>query len=237
MRGLLTAALADPWEALRRVVDDPLHPGGEAATAALLDRAGVGAGTRLLEVGCGAGGALSQVRERGATAVGLDRQPAEGRDDAVRGDMRSLPVGDGCVDVVLAECVLCLSGDLPRSLAEARRVLADGGRLALSDVVVADPVPDLPAVLAEPLCLARPRKRTDLVASVEEAGFAVGDVRSHREDLLAMRDQVDERVDYETALGAMGLRGRQLLEGIEELEAALEEDRIGYVSLVASVDE
>lgn len=234
----LEAALSDPWAALRTVLGEPLHPGGAEATAALLDRAGVGAGTRLLDLGCGAGGALALARDRGATAVGLDRDPATGEGaepHTVRGDFTRLPVADASVDAALAECVLCLSPDLDRSLAECRRVLAPGGRLAVSDVVTEGDPPDLPAALAEPLCLTGDRERARLLARIEAAGFTVRDVRNQRADLLAMRDRAAERVDYERLLPALGERGRRLLDGIHDLEDAIEAGRVGYVSVVADV--
>jgi SAM-dependent methyltransferase len=231
---VLDAAMADPWGTLRTVVGDPLHPGGEDATRALLDRAGVTHGTRLLDVGCGAGGSLALARERGASAVGLDHDPrAPG---TVRGDLAHLPVRDASVDVVLAECVLCLA-DLDRGLAEARRVLDAGGRLALSDVVVEGDLPDLPSGLTEALCLSGARERERLLGCVATAGFSVESVADHREDLLAMRDRARSRVDYAGLLGALGERGRRLRTGIEELEAAVEDGRVGYVSVVATVDQ
>lgn len=231
MPSSLGAAVSDPWDALRAVVGEPLHPGGAEATEELLDRAGVGAGTRLVDVGCGSGLATALARERGATAVGVDRDPGGAR--PVRGDLSHLPVADCSVDVVLTECVLCLSGDISVPLAEARRALDAGGRLALSDLVVEGSVPDLPSGVAEALCLTGTRDRDHLLAGVREAGFEVREVRDHREDLLAMRDRAKARVDYEGLLGAMGERGRDLLDGIERAERAVEEGRIGYVSLVA----
>jgi len=234
MQHLLSGALSNPWGTLRIVLDGPLHPGGTEATGDLLGRAEVGPGTRLLDVGCGAGEAVSLARDRGAHAVGLDPDPGDGVPDAIRGTSTRLPVRTGALDVVLAECALCLSENLPRALEEARRSLDAGGRLALSDVVVEGDLAGLPAPLAGPLCLAGDRRREHLLGSIEHAGFDVGDVRSHREDLLAMRDRVRERVDYERLLGAMGERGREMLDGIRELEAAVEDGRVGYVSLVAT---
>lgn len=245
MRHPVDALLADPWEALRLALGDPLHPGGREATEALLDRADVAAGTRLLDAGCGAGAALDLARGRGARPVGLDRNPVppDGDGDAdgdaarpvtVRGDLSRLPFRDDAVEVVLAECVLCLSPSVDRSLAEFRRVLVPGGRLALSDVVVDGDPPDLPAPLAEALCLTGSRSRAALSDRVARAGFEVGDVRDHRDDLLAMRDRAARRVDYEGLLGALGDRGRALREGVERLERAIESGRVGYVSLVAT---
>jgi SAM-dependent methyltransferase len=230
---LLDAAVSNPWDTLRTVVGDPLHPGGEAATRALLDRAGVDDETRLLDVGCGAGGSLAVARDRGATAVGLDREPRG--PGTVRGDLRRLPFRDGRFDVALAECVLCLA-DVDRGLTEARRVLRPGGRLALSDVVVDGDLPEVPPRAAEALCLAGSRDRAGLLARIERAGFAVDAVDDRREDLLAMRDRAAERVDYEGLLGAFGARGQRLLAAIDALDRAVDDGRIGYVAVVATAD-
>ncbi len=234
MQNPLDAALANPWGALRRVLGDPLHPGGTDATRRLLDRADVGADTRLLDAGCGAGEALELARDRGARAVGLDQDPSGS--GTVRGDLAALPVRGHSVDVVLSECVLCLADDLDAALAESRRVLDPGGRLALSDVVVDGDVPDLPDPVARALCLTGKRERGALLERIEAAGFTVGEVKDHREDLLAMRDQVDDAVDYEGLLGLFGARGDRLLSGIDELETAVEDGRISYVSLVATAE-
>jgi arsenite methyltransferase len=231
MDGLLDAALANPWGTLDTFLDGPLHPGGTEATARLLDRAGVGSGTRVLDVGCGAGHALTVARERGADAVGIDPSPETDR--AIRGDAMALPVRDDCVDVLLAECVLCLT-DLPVALAEAHRVLDDGGRLALSDVVVADDGPAIPDPVAGALCLDGARSRDRLRANLTDAGFEVQSVDDHHDDLLAMRDRVTDRVDYEGLLGLMGERGRRALDAIETVERAVERGEVSYVSVVAA---
>jgi SAM-dependent methyltransferase len=235
MTGLLAALQGDPWGALRLVLGDPLHPGGHEATAALLDRAGVGADTRVLDVGCGAGGALKLARERGADAVGLDRDPTADHEDGVgvvRGDLSALPVRDGAVDAVLGECVLCLAPDLDRALAETRRAVGGDGRLAFSDVTVAGEPPAIPPSLAEVLCLTDRRDREGLVAAVEDAGYEVHDVRSHREDLLAMREEAAGALDVDALLAALGDHGDRLREGVADLDAALDRGDVGYVSLV-----
>lgn len=224
--------MANPWKTLRFVLDGPLHPGGTESTEELLDRADVSEGTRVLDVGCGAGEALSLARERSAHAVGLDIDATSAA--TVRGDGVRLPFREESLDVVLAECVMCLASDRSRAVQESRRVLKPDGRLALSDVVVEGDPPDLPAPITRALCLRDARSREEMVTVLEREGFAVRDVRSHREDLLAMRDQISDRVDYEGILERLGDRGRRLLDGIEELETAVETGRVGYVSLVAT---
>jgi SAM-dependent methyltransferase len=230
MTGLLDAALANPWSTLDTMLEGPLHPGGTDATAELLDRADVGPGTRVLDVGCGAGEALPVARDRGADAVGVDPAPDAHR--AIRGDATALPLGESRVDVVLAECVLCLT-DLPTALGEARRVLAADGRLAVSDVVVEDDGPPIPDAAAEALCLSGARSRDRLRSAVAAAGFEVRELTDHHDDLLAMRDRLTDRVDYEGLLGLLGQRGQRALDAIETLETAVENGEVSYVSIVA----
>lgn len=231
MDGLLDTALANPWKTLDAVLDGPLHPGGTEATARLLDRADVGAGTRLLDVGCGAGDALTMARERGADAVGVDS--SSNTDRVVQGDATALPVRNGCVDVLLAECVLCLT-DLPVALRASHRVLDSGGRLALSDVVADGEEPAVPDQVAEAFCPDGARSRDRLRAHLVDAGFEVREVYDHHNDLLAMRDRITDRIDYEGLLGVMGERGQRAVKSIEQVKAAVEAGDVSYVSVVAS---
>lgn len=229
MQGLLETAMANPWATLDRVLDGPLHPGGRESTEALFDRAGIDAGTRLLDAGCGPGDAVELARERGADPLGVDLDPPAG---GVRGDLGALPVQDGSVDAVLAECVLCLLSDRDEAFAEFDRVLASGGRLALSDVVVEDTAPDLPDAVLEALCLTNTTSREAFVGELEAAGFTVESVIDHREDLLAMRDELESKVDYEAMLGLLGDRGSRISSYLDTLETAVETGEIGYVSVV-----
>jgi len=105
---------------------------------ALLDAAGVAAGTRMLDIACGPGVVAAQAVARGAVARGLDFSPAmlaiatERGIAADEGDAEVLPYQDASFDAVVSNFGVHHVPQPALALSEAHRVLSAGGQVAFS---------------------------------------------------------------------------------------------------------
>ena len=99
-----------------------------------------------------------------------------------RGEIESIPLPDASVDVIISNCVINLSGDKDRVLAEAFRVLKPGGRFAVSDVVARGTVPQEIRSSMELWagCIAGALDESEYVSKLGTAGFSNVSVEATR---------------------------------------------------------
>jgi arsenite methyltransferase len=125
---------------------------------------------------------LDMTDEMLALARENQRQAGIENVEFLRGEIEAIPLPDAAVDVVISNCVINLSGDKQRVLAEAFRVLRPGGRFAVSDVVVRGA---LPAALRRNLelwvgCVAGALEETEFKELLREVGFESPEIEPTR---------------------------------------------------------
>ncbi len=105
------------------------------------------------------------------------------------GEIENLPAADNSVDAVISNCVINLAPDKRRVFKEAYRVLKSGGRLMVSDMVLAKELPDAVKNSVEAYigCLSGAVSKEEYIQAVKDSGFR--DVRivdeSHYIELLS----------------------------------------------------
>jgi arsenite methyltransferase len=193
--------------------------------------AGAGEGDRLLDVASGTGAsALLAAREFGVHAVGVEygaEAVEQARAAAIdsglggqvsfhSGDAEALPVEDSSFDLVLCECSLCTFPDKQRAVAEIRRVLPPGGRLALSDVVVDEGrLPErLRGAAATVACVGSALSEAGYRQLLSRGGLRVEASESRGEDAERLAGRIEERLRGARLLGFGAVRGAPF--GIEE---------------------
>ena len=186
VQGELWSAQARNWANFLETFHTPLYK-------SVFDRIGISRGTRLLDVGCGAGLAAQLAAQLGAQVSGIDAAPAlieiacervPGGDFRV-GDMEELPYTDACFDVVTGFNSFQHAANLVAALSEAKRVVRRGGRVAMvtwgrpEDCEHAAVLAAIRALLppevtgtTSPFALAEPGR---LEALLEQAGLRVDD--------------------------------------------------------------
>jgi arsenite methyltransferase len=146
-------------------------------------------GETVLDLGSGAGFdcflAANKVGKTGRV-IGVDMTPEmldKARENARKnnyvnvefrlGEIEALPVADNSVDAIISNCVINLATDKPKVFREAYRVLKPGGRLMVSDIVLAKPLPKeiQKSVQAYVSCVGGAMLEEDYLGAIEAAGF------------------------------------------------------------------
>ncbi len=195
------AASVEPMDDVARGLYSVAETGDLPATAVLASL-GCGNPTALadllpgevvLDLGSGGGiDVLLSARRVGSTgkAYGLDmtdemlalareNQQKAGVENVefLKGELEDIPLPDASVDVIISNCVVNLSTDKDRALAEAFRVLKPGGRFAISDVLFQGDMSQVPRTLLDDpgawsACISGALEERDFVARLTRAGFA-----------------------------------------------------------------
>lgn len=168
---------------------EDFHTMGRIATSQLMDLAGITSQTAVLDAGSGVGGTARYVADRygcTVTAVDLTEEYCDtarwlnqlvGLDDQItvhQGDVTALPFADGAFQVVVSQHVQMNVADKVGLYREARRVLADGGVLAIWDITRGEHgEPDFPLPWADEAAVSHLVTPEELRAAVESSGFAI----------------------------------------------------------------
>ena len=101
----------------------------------------------------------------------------------LKGEIENIPLPDASVDVIISNCVINLSADKDRAIAEAFRVLKPNGRFAVSDVVIRGI--GMPAALRRSMelwvgCVAGALEEGSYRAKLAQAGFEAVEVEPTR---------------------------------------------------------
>ena len=146
-------------------------------------------GETVLDLGSGGGiDVLLSARRVGPTgkAYGLDmtdpmlalaeenkRKSGIQNVEFLKGEIENIPLPDNSVDVIISNCVINLSANKDRVLAEAFRVLRPRGRFAVSDVVTrGEMLPEIrQSVLMWVGCVAGALEENEYKAKLKAAGF------------------------------------------------------------------
>ncbi|TFV95385.1 class I SAM-dependent methyltransferase [Leifsonia flava] len=138
---MVDGADADGWSQVAQGWAELWGSFADPARRALVEAAAIGAGTRVLDAGCGSGEFLSLLAEHGADAVGADPAPAmvalargagDGA-DVVLADIEDLPFSDAAFDVATAVNALQFADDTTDAVRELARVVRPGGFVAVSN--------------------------------------------------------------------------------------------------------
>lgn len=239
MRSPCTTRQLTPYAAGRIAPGDDrvFRPGGLELTARAIAFANLRPGAVVLDLGCGSGASVRYLRDRGFDAIGIDCEGAgvrsaecsAGPHTHIAASADELPFPDGAADGILAECSISLMQDRDRVLSECARVLADGGRMTISDLYAREP-----AAIAQVRALKRSGVsgmivREELERQLVRNGFTIDLWEDHSR---ALRECAARYIiEYGSVDGLWGCGGE---DSAAAIQCAMRAARAGYFLLVAT---
>ncbi|MFC1490887.1 arsenite methyltransferase [Candidatus Latescibacterota bacterium] len=128
------------------------------------------------------------------------------------GEIENIPVADNTADVIISNCVINLSPEKSKVFNDAYRVLKPGGRIAISDIVATQPLPeDIRNDLAlHAGCVAGASQIEDIISMMKDAGFEDILVTPNEESRAVINQYAPGRNigDYIVSASIEGLRPR-----------------------------
>jgi arsenite methyltransferase len=238
MNSLCCARIPSAYQTGKIALEDDrvFRPGGLALTARVIDLAGLEAGAAVLDLGCGTGASVRYLRTLGLNALGIDcdrnddtRARALSPNTLIAASAEDLPFPKGSIQCVLAECSFSLMLDQDRVLAECARVLADAGRLAISDLYARQPHAIAGVRALKHSCVAGMIVREELEAGLARHDFTIDAWEDHSQ---ALRECAARFILEHGRLD--GLWNCDGEDSAGTIQAAMKAARAGYFLLVAT---
>ncbi len=222
------------------------------AAEVVIQRAGLRAGQRVLDLGCGTGNAALVAARTGAEVIGVDPatrllEVARARADAdglsvtfELGNAGAIPLPDHSVDVIVSVFAVIFAPDPVAAAAEMARVLIPTGRVVLSAWRPGGPIADMNRVASETMmtALGAPppppggfawHERESLIEAFGPHGFSV-EIDEHR--LAYVANSVDEFVDTEQQNHPMAVTGKAVLEQFGKYDETVRDEMLKRMKAV-----
>jgi sarcosine/dimethylglycine N-methyltransferase len=232
---------------------DQDHYGGLNATDELARQAQIGRGTAVVDFCAGLGGTVRYLAYKyGANVTGVEFTPVRaagaqeltrlvGLQEAARiieGHVMEVPLADASVDAVVSQESFCHVPDVKRALAEARRILKAGGRLAFTDWVANQPLAAADAQLMwEGMAIQPLRSIPDYRRLVEDVGLkvlSVIDLTAEWGPILKERLAMYQRLREEARQSGSPMGHDAFHESYVRFVDLVQQRRLGGVRIVAN---
>ena len=230
---------------------DEFHVRGREATVELAHLAGLGPGSRVLDVGCGLGGSvryLADEHQCQATGIDLIREYVEtaralaervglaAKTGFIQASALDMPFPGGSFDVVWTEHAQMNMADKNRFLSETARVLKAGGRFVFHDVLKDEGgEPHYPLPWANDASISFLAPAAALQESLQEAGLSILSWRDKSQQTLEWFAAVGEKLKKEgrPMLGLHLVMGENARLKSQNLVRNIQDNRIQIIQAVA----